>query len=209
MQPAMKHDPSSWLYTAAKQRRAEAVVDCRRGVVIKTHAVSAPAVGAIATGGVGALVEIQSGKVKAPEHSGVALSGQRGRGVARTVLEGGQHAVVACVRLHASHQHWRAAAVIEGSGRVEGVKAAVHAAALDALAIIHHGKDLVVLGRAGGAAVGRGRRGRRRRGWRRTGRRWRRAWRRRARRRRARRQRTRRRWWRARRRRARRQRTRR
>eukprot|EP00964_Phaeocystis_antarctica_P028403 scaffold16015_cov82-Phaeocystis_antarctica.AAC.3 len=61
-----------------KQRRAEAVIECGRRVVIRTHAVSAPAVGAIATGGVGALVEILSERVQATEHNGNALSSQRG-----------------------------------------------------------------------------------------------------------------------------------
>ena len=43
-----------------EQRRAEAVVDCGRRVVIGTHAVSAPFVLAIATGGIGARVEVLS-----------------------------------------------------------------------------------------------------------------------------------------------------
>ena len=61
-----------------KQRRAAAVVECGCRVVIRTHAVSAPAVGAIATGGVGALVEILSERVHAAEHDGNAFSSQRG-----------------------------------------------------------------------------------------------------------------------------------
>eukprot|EP00964_Phaeocystis_antarctica_P080952 scaffold50583_cov87-Phaeocystis_antarctica.AAC.1 len=77
MQPGMRHDPSSW----SKERRAEAVVECGRRVIIKTHAVSAPTVGAIATGGVGAFVEVQSGRIEAAGHGADALPGQRGRGV--------------------------------------------------------------------------------------------------------------------------------
>ena len=61
-----------------EQRRAEPVVDCGHRVVVRTCAVSAPAVGALATGGVGALVEVQSKRVEAAEHDGNALSGQRG-----------------------------------------------------------------------------------------------------------------------------------
>ena len=160
-----------------KQRCTQAVVDCGRWVIIRTHAVGAPAVSAIATGGVGAQVEVPSERVQAAEHDGNALSGQRGRGVvvergrvgtslvkARAVLEGGQRAVVARVGLHASCQHRWAAAVIIARRRVEDLKAAVHAAALVARAVVHHGEDLVVQRRAGGAAVGWGRRGRRLRG---------------------------------------------
>eukprot|EP00964_Phaeocystis_antarctica_P060233 scaffold35908_cov54-Phaeocystis_antarctica.AAC.1 len=63
------------------ERRAEAVVECGRRVIIKTHAVSAPTVGAIATGGVGAFVEVKSGRIEAAGHDADALPGQRGRGV--------------------------------------------------------------------------------------------------------------------------------
>ena len=54
-----------------EQRRAEAVVDCRRRVVIRTHAVGASTVRALATGGVGTLVEVQSERVEAAEHDGI------------------------------------------------------------------------------------------------------------------------------------------
>ena len=47
-----------------------------------------------------------------------------------------------------------AAAIIKGRRRVEDVEAAVHAAALDARAVIRHGEGAVVERRAGGAAVG-------------------------------------------------------
>eukprot|EP00964_Phaeocystis_antarctica_P090740 scaffold58106_cov55-Phaeocystis_antarctica.AAC.2 len=149
-----------------KQRRAEPVVECGHRVVIRTHAVGTPAIRALATGGVGTLVEVQSERVEAAEHGGNALSGQCGRRVviergrvgtslvkARAVLEGSQHAVIARVGLHAPLQHGRAAAVIEGRRRVEDLKAAVHAAALDARSVVHHGEDAVVQRRAGGAAV--------------------------------------------------------
>eukprot|EP00964_Phaeocystis_antarctica_P112047 scaffold76265_cov60-Phaeocystis_antarctica.AAC.2 len=161
-----------------KQRRAKAVVNRGGLVVVGARAVSAPAVGASATGGVGTLVEVQSGRVEAAGHGADAFARQHGRGVvvdrrrvnaslveARgwLVLEGGQRAVVARVRLHAPRQHWRAAAVIEGRARFEGVEAAVHATALHARAVVRHGEGAVVQRRAGGAAVGRGRRRRRRR----------------------------------------------
>eukprot|EP00964_Phaeocystis_antarctica_P121059 scaffold84763_cov85-Phaeocystis_antarctica.AAC.2 len=148
-----------------KQRRAKTVIDRGRRVVVGARGVSAPAVGASATGGVGALVEVQSERVEAAGHGADALARQRGRGVviecgrigaslveARAVLEGGQLAVVARVRLHAPRQHRWAAAVIEGRERFEGVEAAVHAAALHARAVIHHGKGAVVQRRASGAA---------------------------------------------------------
>ena len=57
-----------------KQRRAEAVVDRGGRVVVVARAVSAPAVCASATGCVGALVEVQSGRVKAAGHDADALS---------------------------------------------------------------------------------------------------------------------------------------
>eukprot|EP00964_Phaeocystis_antarctica_P119256 scaffold83008_cov52-Phaeocystis_antarctica.AAC.1 len=133
-----------------KQRRAEAVVDRGRLVVVGARGVSAPAVGASATGA---------------GHGADAFARQHGRGVvverhrvsaslveARAVLEGGQRAVVARVRLHAPRQHRRAAAVIEGRGRFEGVEAVVHAAALDARAVVGHGEGAVVQRRDGGAA---------------------------------------------------------
>ena len=147
----------------------ETVVDCGRRVVIGTRAVSAPAVGASAPGSVGALVEVQSGRIEAAGHGADALPGQRGHGVvidrarvntplveARAVLEGGQRSVIARLGLHASWQHRRAAAVIEGRRRLEGVKAAVHAATLNARAVVHHGEVVVVQCRASGTAIRRG-----------------------------------------------------
>jgi len=44
-----------------EQRRAKPVVDGGGRVVVGTHAVGAPAVGAVAIRGVGALIEVESG----------------------------------------------------------------------------------------------------------------------------------------------------
>ena len=142
------------------------VVACGCRVVIRTHAVCASGEGAIPIGGVGATVVVIGGRFEAAERGVDALSNQRGRGVvverigfhaplvkARAVVEGGARAVVIRVGLHAPEKHSRTAVIIKGRRRVKCAEAAVHTAALDARAVVHHGKVFVVLRSACGAAV--------------------------------------------------------